>query len=49
MFSRMNMCYLYFCTDKESKKLLFNNNNIGMKEENKIDNKFNIENKKIRK
>ena len=38
-----------FFTDKESKELLFKNNNIGMNEENKIDNKFNIENKKIRK
>ena len=38
-----------FFTDKESKELLFKNNNIGMNEEKKIDNKFNIENKKIRK
>ena len=38
-----------FFSDKESKKLLFDNNNIGMNENNKIDNKFNIENKKIRK
>ena len=38
-----------FFTDKERKKLLFENNNIGMNEENKIDTKFNIENKKIRK
>ena len=30
-------------------KKLFKNNNIGMNEDNKIDNKFNIENKKIRK
>ena len=36
-------------TDKKSKELLFKNNNIGMNEINKIDNKFNIENKKIRK
>ena len=39
----------FFFTDKESKELLFKNNNIGMNEENKIDNKFSIENKKIRK
>ena len=38
-----------FFSDKESKKLLFNNNNKGMNEDNNIDNKFNIENKKIRK
>jgi hypothetical protein len=38
-----------FFTDKKSKELLFKNNNIGMNENNKIDNKFNIENKKIRK
>jgi len=36
-----------FFTDKESKELLFKS--IGMNENNKIDNKFNIENKKIRK
>ena len=38
-----------FFTDKESKELLFKNNNIGMNEENIIDDKFNIENKKIKK
>jgi len=38
-----------FFSDKESKKLLFENNNIGMNENNKIDNTFNIEDKKIRK
>ena len=32
-----------FFTDKKSKELLFKNNNIGMNEENKIDNKFNID------
>jgi hypothetical protein len=31
-----------FFTDTESKELLFENNNIGMNKENKIDNKFNI-------
>jgi hypothetical protein len=39
----------FFVTDKKIKELLFKNNNIGMNKENKIDYKFNIENKKIRK
>ena len=38
-----------FFTDKESKKLLFENNNINLNKENKIDNRYNIEDKKIRK
>jgi hypothetical protein len=38
-----------FFTDKKSKKLLFDNNNIGMSKDNKIDNRFDIEDKKIRK
>jgi hypothetical protein len=38
-----------FFTDKESKKLLFANNNIAMIKDNKIDNTFDIENKKLRK
>ena len=37
-----------FFTSKESKTLLLANNNIGMSTENKIDNRFNIEDKKIR-
>jgi len=38
-----------FFTDKKSKKLLFNNNNnnIGMNKDNKIDNRFNIEDKPL--
>jgi hypothetical protein len=36
-----------FFTDKKSKKLLFDNNNIGMSKENKIDNRFKIENKPL--
>jgi len=32
-----------FFTCKESKKLLFQNNNIGMSNDNKLTNKFNIE------
>jgi len=36
-----------FFTDKKSKKLLFDNNNIGMSKENKIDNRFNIEDKPL--
>jgi hypothetical protein len=36
-----------FFTDKKSKKLLFDNNNIGMNKENKIDNRFNIEDKPL--
>ena len=38
-----------FFTSKESKKLLFDNNNIGMNKVNKIDNRFKIENKELRK
>ena len=37
-----------FFTDAKSKELLFKNNNIGMNENNKIDNTFNIEDKKLR-
>jgi len=36
-----------FFTDKKSKKLLFDNNNIGMNKDNKIDNRFKIENKPL--
>jgi hypothetical protein len=36
-----------FFVDKESKTLLFDNNNIGMNEDNKIDNRFNIEDKPL--
>ena len=36
-----------FFVDKESKTLLFDNNNIGMNEDNKIDNRFKIENKPL--
>ena len=36
-----------FFTDKKSKKLLFDNNNIGMNKDNKIDNRFNIEDKPL--
>jgi hypothetical protein len=38
-----------FFTDKKSKELLFKNNNIGMNENNKIENKSDIENNKVRK
>lgn len=38
-----------FFTDKTSKKLLFENNNINLHTENKIDNTFDIEDKKLRK
>jgi hypothetical protein len=37
-----------FFTDKEIKTLLFENNNIGMSKDNKIDNRFSIEDKKLR-
>jgi len=37
-----------FFTSKESKTLLLGNNNIGMSKDNKIDNRFNIEDKKLR-
>ena len=37
-----------FFTDKQSKTLLFDNNNIGMSIDNKIDNRFNIEDKELR-
>jgi hypothetical protein len=37
-----------FFTNKESKTLLLGNNNIGMRKNNKIDNRFSIENKKLR-
>jgi hypothetical protein len=37
-----------FFTDKKSKTLLFSNNNIGMSKDNKIDNRFSIEDKKLR-
>jgi hypothetical protein len=36
-----------FFTDNKSKKLLFDNNNIGMNKDNKIDNRFNIEDKPL--
>ena len=36
-----------FFTDTKSKKLLFDNNNIGMNKDNKIDNRFKIENKPL--
>ena len=36
-----------FFTDKKSKKLLFDNNNIGMSKDNKIDNRFKIEDKPL--
>ena len=36
-----------FFTDKESKELLFKNNNIGMNEENKIDNNLILRIKKL--
>ena len=49
IFSRINMCSLYFLLTKKVKNYYFKKNNIGMNGENKIDNKFNIENKKIRK
>jgi hypothetical protein len=37
-----------FFTDTKSKTLLLGNNNIGMSTENQIDNRFNIEDKKLR-
>ena len=37
-----------FFTDTKSKTLLLANNNIGMSKENQIDNRFSIENKKLR-
>jgi hypothetical protein len=37
-----------FFTDKESKTLLLGNNNIGMSKYNKINNRFSIEDKKLR-
>jgi hypothetical protein len=37
-----------FFTDTKSKTLLLGNNNIGMSKENQIDNRFSIENKKLR-
>jgi hypothetical protein len=37
-----------FFTDKDSKKLLFSNNNINLHTENKITNNYDIENKKLR-
>jgi len=36
-----------FFTDKNSKTLLFENNNIGMSKDNKIDNRFKIEDKPL--
>jgi len=36
-----------FFTDKKSKTLLFDNNNIGMSKDNKIDNRFKIEDKPL--
>jgi hypothetical protein len=37
-----------FFTDKKSKSLLLGNNNINLNKENTIDNRFNIEDKKLR-
>jgi len=37
-----------FFTDTKNKTLLLGNNNIGMSIDNKIDNRFSIENKKLR-
>ena len=37
-----------FFTDTKSKTLLLGNNNIGISKETKIDNRFNIEDKKLR-
>jgi len=37
-----------FFTDSESKTLLLGNNNIGMSKDNKVDNRFSIEDKKLR-
>ena len=37
-----------FFTDTKSKTLLLGNNNINMSKDNKIDNRFNIEDKKLR-
>jgi hypothetical protein len=37
-----------FFTDKKSKTLLFGNNNIGLSSDNKIDNRFNVEDKSFR-
>jgi anti-sigma-K factor RskA len=45
-YSRMNV--EFDCTIRLLQELLFENKNIGMNENNKIDNKFNIENKKIK-
>ena len=36
-----------FFTDKKNKTLLFNNDNIGMNKDNKIDNRFKIEDKPL--
>ena len=38
-----------FFTSKDTKKLLFKNNNLNLNKENKIDNSFNIEDIKLRK
>jgi hypothetical protein len=37
-----------FFTDKKSKSLLLGNNNINLSKENKIDNRFDIEDKPFR-
>jgi len=37
----------FIFTDKKSKKLLFDNNNIGMSKDKKIDNRFEIEDKPL--
>ena len=37
-----------FFTDKKSKSLLLGNNNVNLSKDNKIDNRFNIEDKKLR-
>ena len=36
-----------FFTDKKSKKILFDNINIGVSKDNKIDNRFNIDDKPL--
>ena len=38
-----------FFTSKDTKKLLFENNNINLTRDNKIDNRYNIEEVKLRK
>jgi hypothetical protein len=45
MFIKNEYVLSLFFTDAKSKELLFKNNNIGMNENNKINNSFNIEDK----